>query len=164
MKTTRISQALLVAVIGSAALIGCKKKEEPAPAAPAPAPAATEPAPMAMPAATASVTAVTLGNAVGADGKVAAPSASFAKADTIYAVVETQTSDATASVPGKLSAKWTHVDSSQVITEESKDFAFTGPGTTTFQISKPDGWPTGKYKVEISLDGAVVNTTDFEVK
>lgn len=162
MKTIRMSQALLVAVIGSAALIGCKKKEEAAPVAPPP--AATEPAPMALPAATASVTAVSLGNAVGADGKVAAPATTFAPADTIYAAVDTQTSDAAASVPGKLSAKWTHVDSNQVITEESKDFAFTGPGTTTFQISKPDGWPPGKYKLEVSLDGAVVNTTDFEVK
>lgn len=162
MKTTRMSQALLVAVIGSAALIGCKKKEEAAPVVPPP--AATEPAPMALPAATAAVTAVNLGNAVGADGKVAAPATTFAKTDTIYAAVDTQTSDAAASVPGSLAAKWTHVDSNQVITEESKDFAFTGPGTTTFQISKPDGWPTGNYKLEVSLDGVVVNTTDFEVK
>ncbi len=162
MKTTRISQALLVAVIGSVALIGCKKKEE----AVAPAPT-TEPAPapvLQAPAPTASVVAVSLGNAIGADNKVTAPSTTFAKADTIYAAVDTQTSDAAASVPGKLAAKWTHVDSNQTVHEESKDFAFAGPGTTAFQISKPDGWPTGKYKVEISLDGNVVNTTDFEVK
>lgn len=162
MNRTRMSQALLVAVVGSVALIGCKKKEEAAPVASAP--AATEPAPMATPAATASVVAVSLGNAVGADGKVAAPTSTFATTDTIHASVDTQTSDAMANVTGTLAAKWSHVDSNQTINEETKDFSFSGPGTTTFQISKPDGWPTGNYKVEISLDGNVVNTTDFEVK
>lgn len=158
MKTTRLSQALLVAALGSAALIGCKKKEEAAPVTPPP--AATTPAPVTAPAATTSVTSVTLGK----DAAVSSPTTTFAPGDSIHAAVATQTSDANASVPGTLSAKWTHVDSNQTVHEESKDFAFTGPGTTTFQISKPDGWPTGKYKLEVSLDGSVVNTTDFEVK
>ena len=160
MNTTRLSKALLVAAIGSVALIGCKKKEEPVVATP-PAPV-VEPAP-APPvlAATASVTGVTLGK----DEAVTAATTTFAPADhTIYAAVATQTSDAAASVPGKLSAKWTHVDSNQVVAEESKDFAFTGPGTTTFNINKPDAWPVGKYKVEVSLDGTLANTTEFEIK
>ena len=113
MKFNRLHMAVLAAMLGSAALVGCKKKEEPAPLPPAaetaPAPA---PAPAAMP--------------------------------------------ATASVNS--------VDSSQVVHEESKDITFAGDGVTDFQISKPDGWPTGKYKVEISLDGAVVQTREFEVK
>ena len=163
MKTSRMSQALLVAVIGSAALIGCKKKEE-AVVTP-PVTTAPEPAP-ALPAATptASVVAVSLGNAVGPDQKVTAASTTFAPADTIHAAVDTQTSDAAASVTGTLGAKWTHVDSNQVVHQETKSVSFTGPDTTAFQISKPDGWPTGRYKVEISLDGSVVNTSDFEVK
>ena len=70
----------------------------------------------------------------------------------------------TEAVAGKLGAKWTHVDSSQVVHEETKDITFAGDNVTDFQISKPDGWPTGKYKVEISLDGAVVQTREFEVK
>ena len=41
---------------------------------------------------------------------------------------------------------------------------FAGDGVTDFQISKPSGWPTGKYKVEISLDGSVVQTREFDVK
>ena len=41
MKTNRIQMAMLAAMIGSAALVGCKKKEEPAPLPPV----ATEPAP-----------------------------------------------------------------------------------------------------------------------
>ncbi|TDK23069.1 hypothetical protein E2F46_11930 [Luteimonas aestuarii] len=158
MKTTRLSQALLVAVIGSVALIGCKKKEE----APAPAPTAqpaTAPATQAA-AATVSVTGVTLGKDAGAT----LSTTTFAPGDSIHANVATQTSDPAAAVTGTLSATWTHVDSNQTVHEESKDFSFTGPGTTTFQISKPDGWPTGKYSVAIALNGSAVSTTEFEVR
>ena len=164
MKTNRLHMALLAAMIGSAALVGCKKKEEPEPLPPVatePAPTTPAPAPMA---ATASVTAVDLGNAVGADMRVTAPMSSFAPKDTIYAAVSTASSDPAASVPGKLGAKWTHVDSSQTVHEETRDINFTGSGVTDFQISKPDGWPTGKYKVEVALDGNVVQTREFTVK
>ena len=164
MKTNRLHMAMLAAMIGSAALVGCKKKEEPAPLPPVasePAPTTPAPAPMA---ATASVNAVDLGNAVGSDMRVTAPMSSFAPKDTIYAAVSTSSSDPAASVPGKLGVKWTHVDSSQTVHEESRDINFSGSGVTDFQISKPEGWPTGKYKVEVSLDGTVVQTREFDVK
>ena len=164
MKLNRLHMAVLAAMLGSAALVGCKKKEEPAPLPPA---AETTPAPMPAPApmaATASVNNVDLGNAVGADMRVTAPMSTFAPKDTIYAAVTTGTSDPAASVAGKLGAKWTHIDSNQTVHEESRDLTFAGDGVTDFQISKPDGWPTGKYKVEIMLDGAVVQTREFEVK
>lgn len=163
MKINRLHMAVLAALLGSAALVGCKKKEEPAP----PPPVATEPAPAETPApmpASASVSSVDLGNAVGADMRVTAPMTTFAPKDTIHATVATTTSDPAASVPGKLGVKWTHVDSNQTVNEESKDITFTGDGVTDFQISKPGGWPTGKYKVEVSLDGNVVQTREFEVR
>ena len=159
MNTNRLHLALLAVLIGSAAMVGCKKKEEPAPMPPV----ASEPAPPAA-AATASVTGVDLGNAVGADMRVAAPMGTFAPKDTIYAAVMTATSDPAASVPGKLGAKWTHVDSNQVVHEDSKELTFAGDGVTDFQISKPDGWPVGKYLVEVALDGNVVQTREFTVK
>lgn len=164
MKPNRLHLAMLAAMIGSAALVGCKKKEEPAPLPPV---AETASAPMPAPApmaATASVNGVDLGNAVGADMRVTAPMSTFAPKDTIHAAVSTGTSDPAASITGKLGAKWTHVDSNQTVHEESRDLTFAGDGMTDFQISKPDGWPTGKYKVEIMLDGAVVQTREFEVK
>jgi len=64
----------------------------------------------------------------------------------------------------KLHAKWTFGDSGQVVKEEDLDIAPTGPANTEFHISKPSGWPVGKYKVEISADGAVAASKDFEVK
>jgi len=164
MNRTRIYQALLVAVIGSVAVVGCKKKEEPAPA-PAPTIAAPAPAPIPAPAPTASVASVDLGSAAGPDMKLTAMSMSFKPKDKIIASVSTNTSDPAASVAGKLAAKWTYMDAAgamEVSTEE-KDFNFAGPGLTNFEVSKPDGWPVGKYKVEISLNGAVVQTKDFEV-
>ena len=96
--------------------------------------------------------------------RVTAPMSTFAPSDTIYAAVSTTTSDPAASVASKLGAKWTHVDSNQTVHEESKDLVLAGDGVTDFQISRPDAWPTGKYKVEIMLDGAVVQTREFEVK
>lgn len=162
MNRNRIPHALLVALLGAVALVGCKKKEEAAPVATTPPPATTPaPAPMA---ATASVTSVDLGNAVGADMKIPMPATTFKPKDTIYVSIGTNTSDPAASVPGKLGVKWSHVDSNQTVNEESRDVNFAGTGSTEFHIAKPDGWPTGKYKVEVSLDGNVVQTREFEVK
>ena len=165
MKTHRLHIALTAALIGTLALVGCKKNEAPAPMPPVASDSlpATTPAPVAT-TSSAMVSGVDLGNAVGADMRVTAPMTSFATSDTIYAAVATNTSDPAATVPGKLGVKWTHVDSGQTVHEETKDISFAGDGVTNFQISKPDGWPTGRYKVEIMLDGAVVQTREFEVK
>ncbi|HEX5663081.1 MULTISPECIES: hypothetical protein [unclassified Lysobacter] len=159
MNRNRLSLVLATALAGSIALVGCKKKEEPVitpPAAETPAPAPTEPAPA--PAATTTVSSVDLGNAIGADNKIASPISTFATSDKIYASVASDGPNA-----GKLSAKWTHIDSNQTVHEESKDIP-AGPQVTQFEISKPDGWPAGKYKLEVSLDGAVVQTREYEVK
>ena len=158
--------AIAAALFGSLALVGCKKNQDeaamtPPPATTEPAPAPTTPEPA--PAATASVTSLSLGNAVGADMKVATPSTTFAPKDTIYASVTTSTSDAAASVPAKLGAKWSFEDG-QVVNEETRDLNLSGPGDTEFHISQANGLPAGKYKVEISLDGNVVQSKDFEVK
>lgn len=166
MNSHRIPHVLLSVALGAVALAGCKKKEEAAPVATTP-PPATTPAPSPTPAptaSTASVTSVDLGNSVGADMKVGTPATTFAARDTVYVSIGTNTGDPAASVPAKLGAKWTHVDSNQVVSEESRDVVLSGTGNTEFHIAKPDGWPTGKYRVEVSLDGKVVQTREFEVK
>jgi hypothetical protein len=160
-----LNLAIAAALFGSLALVGCKKKDDAAatpPAASEPA-AAPAPAPAPAPAATVAVASVDLGNAVGADMKVATPSTTFAPNDTIYASVQTSTSDPAATVQGTLSANWTFQDG-QVVNQEDRALSFSGPGATEFHIAKPDGFPAGKYKVEISLDGNVVQSKDFEVK
>ena len=54
----------------------------------------------------------------------------------------------------KLHAKWTFGDAGKVVNEEDLTIAPTGPANTAFHISKKTPWPAGKYKVEISADGA----------
>ena len=87
MKLNRISYALIVALAGTIALAGCKKKEEaviapPVVTEPAPAPV-MEPAPMPV-----STTSVSVGNTAAADKSVAAMS-TFGTKDKIIVSVKT---------------------------------------------------------------------------
>ena len=161
MTRNTLQTAIAAALFASLALAGCKKAadtaattpppaSEPAPTTPAPAEPAPAPAALA-------VTTVDLGNAVGADNRVAAPMTSFAKTDTIHASVA---SDGGAA--GNLTAKWSFQDG-QVVDTQDKSVA-AGPQVTDFSISKPDGWPAGKYTLEISNGGMVAQTREFEVK
>lgn len=161
-----LQTALLVAVVGSVALVGCKKKEEPKPE-PAPAPAATQPAPAPAPAPapTASVATVDLGTAAGPDKKLTTTVTGFKPKDKFIVSVGTTTSDPAATVAGKLTAKLTFANGAEImpVDEKNQDFNFTGPDTTNFEFTKGSDWPVGKYKVEILLDGNSVQSKEFEV-
>lgn len=107
------------------------------------------------------VTEVEVGRSIGADKRINDNAATdeFGRGDTIYASVAT-----TGTAPGAaLSARWTFEDG-RVVYESSQNVASTGPANTEFHVTKPDGWPTGKYKVEIRLNGQTVGSKDFEVK
>jgi hypothetical protein len=82
----------------------------------------------------------------------------FSPNDTIYAVVSTSGSAPRAF----LKARWTF-ENSQLVSEDEQSIAPTGDAITSFHIKKPDGWPSGNYKVEISLDGKPVASQDFSV-
>lgn len=166
-----ISQPLILAVSLAAvlALTACGKKDESASEVPAtPPPAATAPttmtpapaatAGMGTPAAMVAFTSVELGSTVDASNKIVASGTSFAPKDTIYASVDTNGSG-----NATLSVKWTYQDG-QTVHEDSKTLNATGPETTAFMISKPDGFPVGNYKVDISLNGTQVASKDFSVK
>ena len=163
MFSRRLHMAVL---LGAATVLGCSRQAPPpavpiATDVPAPAPAIT---PIAGPA-TAQVHGLELGNVIGADRRVTRPMSGFSPRDiTLHAAVSIGSSNPANAVAGTLVAKWSHLDSGQTVREERKDLLFAGEDVTDFQISKPDGWPTGRYKVEISLDGNVVQTREFEVK
>jgi len=165
MKHQRTLTLLALGLAGALTLAACNKSPENAPAPattpPPPAPAATTPAPATTPPAQqgVSVTSVDLGTAVGADQKVTSPTTTFSPKDTIYAAVSTTGAASNAT----LGAKWTYQDG-QTVNDSSQTIAPTGPAVTTFHISKPDGWPAGNYKVEITLDGNAVSSKDFSVK
>jgi hypothetical protein len=107
------------------------------------------------------LSAVTLGKAVGADKKVTMPTDMFAKGDTIYASVDT-----TGSGSATLAAKWTYSKDGQTVPvkEDTATISSTGPSTTEFHISKPDGWPAGMYQVQIAVDGKMAATKSFKVQ
>lgn len=159
----RTLSLLALGLAGALTLAACNKSPEnaPAPATTTPPPPATvsTPPPTTPVAQGVSVTSVDLGTAVGADQKVTSPTTAFSPKDTIYAAVSTTGSASNAT----LGAKWTYQDG-QTVNDSNQTIAPTGPAVTTFHISKPDGWPAGNYKVEISLDGSMVSSKDFSVK
>ena len=159
-----LTQALLVAVVGSVAIVGCKKNEEAAPPPPPPA-AQTAPPPPPAPAATASIAAVDIGTAVDAGMKVTTAASTFKPADTVHVSIGTATSDPAATVAGKVGAKLVYLDKSgeMVVSDETRDLNLSNTGNTSFQFAKPSGWPVGKYRIDISLDGKVVQSKEFDV-
>jgi hypothetical protein len=171
MQSNRNLTLLMLTLAGTLALTACNNSQPPetappatesTPMAPAPetAPPATTPPAMTTPAqAPVAVTSVDLGSAVGDDQKVTSPTTTFSPKDTVYAAVSTSGNAPSAT----LTAKWSYQDG-QTVNESSQNIAPNGPATTTFHISKPDGWPTGNYKVEISLNGTLAVTKDFTVQ
>ena len=105
------------------------------------------------------ITNVDLGRSIGGDKHVTDVTTTFAPNDVIYASV--QTSGAAPNTT--LQVKWTYQDG-QVVDETTQTIAPTADEATEFHISKPDGWPAGKYKAEVYLNGQLVHTKDFEVK
>ncbi len=141
--------------VATVSLAACAKKEPPAPApTPVPVPTAV-PTPVPF-----KVASVDLGKSIGDDKKIKDAATAFGPKDTIYAVVSTEGVAAKAT----LKARWTFGAKGTLVNEEARDIAPTGPAATEFHIAKASGWPVGHYKVEISADGTVAATKEFDVK
>lgn len=147
MKLNRISYALIVALAGSVALAGCKKKEEaviapPVATEPAPAPVPMEPAPAPTPA-----TSFTVSSGAAADP-----------------ILVTVTTDASVPVDATLAAKLTYQDG-QTAGEQSATIKAEDAGTTKIEFKKATPWPAGKYKVDVTVNGTAAGMTqEIEVK
>jgi hypothetical protein len=110
--------------------------------------------------ATLKVTDLTLGKTVGADNKISDATDDFKPNDTIIAVVET---DGAAS-GNALVARWTFQDG-QLVEEQTQTVSSTGgKAYTQFKLTKPSGWPVGKYKLTVMMNNAEVESEEFEVK
>jgi ABC-type oligopeptide transport system substrate-binding subunit len=105
------------------------------------------------------VSKIDLGRSLNADKTINDNATSFKPNDTIYASVATRGTAATAT----LKARWTYQDG-QVVDDSTQTIAPTGDARTEFHVSKPDGWPAGKYKLEVFLNGSSAATKDFEVE
>ena len=156
--TRRATRPIAAFAIGGAValLAACSKPQEAPKPSPTVAAASMTPAPV--PQAAFHVSRIGLGTAVGADKKVAAPTTTFKPSDTVYASV--QSTGAAPSVA--LTAKWTYLDG-QTVNESTQTIAPTGPAVTEFHIAKPDGWPAGKYKIEVAANGKSAGTVGFTV-
>jgi predicted small lipoprotein YifL len=148
--------ALPALVLVAAVSLGACGKKEPPPPPPTPVPAPTAvPTPVPF-----KVASVDLGKSIGDDKKVKETAATFGPKDTVYAVVSTEGVAAKVT----LKARWTYGAKGTLVNEEARDIAPTGPAATEFHVAKASGWPAGKYKVEVSADGTVAATKEFDVK
>ena len=108
---------------------------------------------------TVKVTDVSLGRALSGDKSISDATDKFRAADTIYASVTTDGSAPSAT----LRARWTFEDG-QTVDESTRTIAPANRERTEFHISKPNGWPAGKYKVEVFLNDQSAGTKSFEVR
>ncbi|HEX2461781.1 MAG TPA: hypothetical protein VHJ58_16670 [Vicinamibacterales bacterium] len=100
-----------------------------------------------------------MGRSLNADRTINDTTNSFKPNDTIYASIVTEGITATTT----LKARWTYQDG-QVVNESTQTIAPAGDARTEFHIAKPDGWPTGKYTVEVFLNGSSAATRAFDVE
>ena len=104
---------------------------------------------------------VTLGKGIGADKRVTNQTETFGARDTIYASVRTTGGSGTGTQ--QITARWTFQDG-QVVDERTETIAPSGEAHTEFHVSKPSGWPRGKYTLRVLLNGSEVQAKEFTVR
>jgi hypothetical protein len=98
------------------------------------------------------------GTEIGADKKVTNPSTHFRPNDTVYFVVTTE-----GDAPGaSITARWLDPNGT-VVDERTEVVQAAGPVVTEFHVARPSGLPTGKYTVEVLVNGEVKERKDFNV-
>lgn len=101
---------------------------------------------------------VEMGRDIDTNNRVTSPTDQFKPTDVVYVTVLTTGTSPSAT----LKSVWTYEDG-QVVEETQQVISPTGEATTEFHVSKPDGLPAGKYRVEISLNGTPVQSKEFTV-
>jgi hypothetical protein len=137
---------ILLVALTSLALAACGKHGD------------TAPAPQAA-AAGVVLVSVTLGNAVNTNQEVATPATAFTPKDTIYASVATTGAGNNV----QMAAKWTFQDG-QTVSDSTTAISPTGPASTAFHIAKPEGFPPGTYKIDVTVNGGTPISQSFAVK
>ena len=101
---------------------------------------------------------IQLGKAVGPDRKVTAETDEFTPFETVYASVSTVGSAQNATV----TARWSTADG-QSVGETTQSVTQNGEVWSEFHVSRPGGFPKGKYKVEILVNGAPAGSEEFTI-
>lgn len=161
MTAPTLRYAIATALVASLALAGCKK-DKPADTAMTPppmsTPAPTEPTTPPM-SSTVSITSVTLGTKAGADKMIETSTTDFTANDPIIVSVSTTGTSESTNVHTRLV-----YEDGQVAGEEAQSISTDGMETTNFTFNNADGWPTGSYTAEVSVDDAPPRSTTFTVK
>jgi hypothetical protein len=137
---------VLALALVALALGGCKRAEE------------STPPPVSSPGIF-RVTSVDVGKSIDAGKRVPAPAAEFAPTDMIFASIVSEG----AAPEVRLVARWTYEDG-QLVSEDTQVIAPNGPAATEFHIARSSGFPEGKYKVEVTANGKLAGSREFEVK
>jgi hypothetical protein len=101
---------------------------------------------------------VDVGRSISPDKTIAEKTDSFRPSDTFYISVRAEGSAPNATVK----ARWLF-QNSQLVNESETTIVPQGSAVTEFHISKPDPWPVGEYKVEVSINGAPPVSKTFKV-
>jgi hypothetical protein len=104
------------------------------------------------------VTDVDVGRSISPDKTIAEKTDSFRPSDTFYVSVRAEGSANNAT----LKARWLF-QNSQLVNESEQTIVPHGSAVTEFHISKPDPWPSGDYKVEVSINGSPPVSKTFKV-
>lgn len=140
---------LILSMVVLTFVAGCKKKEEP-----------TATTTTINTRATPAVTTLTMASKVDGGNNPANSTTTFAKTDTIWAVA-----DLTGTATGTpVESRWFHTTSNQQINSNTVTTTSAGEHRLPFFISKPDGWPTGDYRVDILINGSVMKSSTFQVQ
>jgi hypothetical protein len=105
------------------------------------------------------VSEVRIGRSVGPDQRVTAETDQFGPRDSIFASVATQGSANNV----RLGARWKYQDG-QVVEESRETLSPTGPANTAFHVHHPQGWPAGRYEVEILVNDRPAETRQFTIR
>lgn len=105
-----------------------------------------------------SVTDISVGRTINADLTIGEETSTFRPADVIYASIETAGAG-----PGTLGVRWIYQDSKDVH-EGTRDIRPVGPTRTEFHLRDPNGLTEGRYRLEVTLNGASAGSKEFEVK
>ncbi|MDQ3287890.1 MAG: hypothetical protein M3Q42_06440 [Pseudomonadota bacterium] len=86
------------------------------------------------------------------------PRETFGSKDTIYAEIESTGSDSGYT----LYTTWVGADGS-VLSDYGMRVDEAGMKRTVVSLSKPDGWPSGTYRIKIAINGEDQEAATFEV-
>lgn len=158
MRTTRRVASFASALLLTAALAACNKKDDATVVDTTS--LGTTTATIELDTAPVRVSDIQVGKGVGSDKKVGNQTSEFGVRDTMYVAVITDG----AAKNARLTTKWTYNDK-QVVDETTQTISPAGGETATeFHVTKKTAWPKGKYKVEVLLNGVSAGTKDLEVK